>query len=733
MDSQNTNVGYTEPEFSLPEKQKNKDWYMQYARYWSTFYNADFRDNVLDSEDYYDNLRPIEKARKYALYYSGRQENINYNHMTQDISGNALHSVWIKGKKIHGLLNHIMGSYTTMLVGKEINVLNLSPDVQNKKSRLYNKAMFRYDKQGMEVFKDLENMGVQFTPIPGQSFDGPESVERYMEYDWKETGQITGTDIAKDLEERNMSNNMYLQSLLNYAAANYAAVYNYALDGKIYQENIPFWNLLYVPGLKEDPFNRDMLAVGFYEQLSPREVLSKWGDELSKDTIEKLKKFKSDGDFDGMEAHNNDAATMFFDVTNRTVNVLHVFWIGEHDLRYEQTVNEDGEISYKKNKKKFEDERSDYIIDDIQQCTLIGGLDAVEYGYSNNVVRNDLGPELPIKVLSGRTLYNSGVSIIGKLSQNQDKIDALRYKIMDLVGKAAGKVHIVNGDVVDGSTADLVSDLKTMGLSVRKPSGNSGDPTDSKRMVDTIDWSIDPNILLLRDLYMEEERIMEEAVSISKIALGTQDSVVGKAVQQNSIARSTLGLTTIYEDFIKFNEINLQYGLNLSKIVLTVDGDYEGIFMTGDRGIKWMKVTKEFSYSDLLLYIKVKDTIDEGAKNRLNQYAFAYMQNPEAGDTILDVLKLEQATSWTAAINELEFSIKNRNKKNAMMAQQQAQQEQAAADKEREFESGKIKFEEDQATARAGIEAEAGIEKEAMKSDTKLEAEGLRQSQRQAQ
>ena len=146
MDSQNTNVGYTEPEFSLPEKQKNKDWYMQYARYWSTFYNADFRDNVLDSEDYYDNLRPIEKARKYALYYSGRQENINYNHMTQDISGNALHSVWIKGKKIHGLLNHIMGSYTTMLVGKEINVLNLSPDVQNKKSRLYNKAMFRYDK-----------------------------------------------------------------------------------------------------------------------------------------------------------------------------------------------------------------------------------------------------------------------------------------------------------------------------------------------------------------------------------------------------------------------------------------------------------------------------------------------------------------------------------------------------------------------------------------------------------
>ena len=164
---------------------------------------------------------------------------------------------------------------------------------------------------------------------------------------------------------------------------------------------------------------------------------------------------------------------------------------------------------------------------------------------------------------------------------------------------------------------------------------------------------------------------------------------------------------------------------------MTSDGDYEGTFMTGDRGVKWMKVTKDFSYSDLLLYIKVKDTIDEGAKARLNQYAFAYMQNPEAGDTILDVLKLEQATSWTAAINELEFSIKNRNKKNAMMAQQQAQQQQQAAAQEQQYEAGKTKFKEDQATARTEIESGAGLEKEIIKAEGKLEAQEMQSQQHQ--
>lgn len=699
---------------------------MQYVRYWSTYYNCDFsatNSYSFDTDDYIDNLPPIERGRKYALYYSGRQENINYNHMTQDISGNTLQSVWIKGKKIHGLINHLAGTLTQMMSAKEISVLNLSPDVQNKKTRLFNQLMFRYSSQGMQLFNELQAQGVSFDPMPGQAFDGPESIEKFMEYDWKEEGQITGTYVARDVEERNMSNSMYVQSFLNYCAANYCGVYNYVENGVVYQENVPFWNLVFVPGDDEDPYNRNTRAVGFYKQMTPQEVLSKWGDQLSPDAIEKIKSFRNKGSFDGMDSYNNEYIT-YFNPENRTINVLTMFWIGEHDLRYEQKISEDGEVTYSKNKRKFKDKRSEYIVPDVMRCTLIGNIDAVDYGYDTNVVRTiqtNMQPELPIKVLTGRTLFQSGVSIIGKVAQNQDKIDALRYKITELVSRAKGRVYVINGDTQDVPTSEFVSDLSTMGIHVRKPSGNASDMVDNKRMAEVLDWTLDPNIGMLRDLYLEEERIIEEAMSVSKIALGMQGNVVGKAVQQNSIARSTLGLATIYEDFVRFNEFNLQYCLNLSKLALTAEGDQDHLFMVGDRQVKWMKVTRDFAYQDLLLYVKVKDVIDEGAKARLQQYAFAYMQNPEAGNTILDVLKLEQATTWTQAINELEYAIKKRNKMAAIAAQQQAQMQMQMQNNELQQDMAKAAMKENQANQRTMIQADASLEKEQMRNNANKE------------
>lgn len=715
---------YTEPDLCIPEDKKDKKWYMQYARYWSTFYNCDYTSYITnESDDYIENLPPIDRARKYALYYSGKQENLNYNHLTQDVSGNSLPAKWIKGKKIHGILNHLVGTLSQMLANKELTVENLSPDIQNNKTRLFNQLMFRFDNQGMELFKELNQLGVNFNPMPGQQFDGPDSVERFMEYDWKETGQVTGTYIAKDVEERNLSNSMYIQAFLNYAAANYCAVYNYAENGFIYQENIPFQNLIYVPGSDEDPFNRTLRAAGFYKEMTPNEVLSKYGDQLDEETIKKIKEFNSKGEFEGMEPFNEGPITYFNNRPNgKTINVLKMFWIGEHDLRFEQSIDKDGELIYTKNKDKFSDKRSSYIIQDIHQVTLIGNIDAVDFGYSNNVIRDSFSkniPELPIKILTGRTLFNSGVSIIGKIAQNQDKIDALRYKIMEMVGRAKGKSHIINGDVNDVPTSEFVSDLSTIGIHVRKPSGNQSDVVDNKRTVETIDWTLDPNITLLRDLYLEEERIIEEAVSVSKVALGMQSNTVGKAVQQNTISRSTLGLATIYEDFVKFNEINLQYAMNLSKIVLTADGDYEGVFAVGDRQIKWMKITKEFSYSDLLLLIKVKDSIDEASKVRLQQYAFAWMQNPDAGNTMLSVLRLEQAKSWTQAINDLEYSIKSYNR--AMMMQQQAAINAEIEREQRELENktGNTLIKENNANQRAIIQADAMLEKEKIKEKQK--------------
>src|SRR3990167_5478999 len=90
---------YTQPDFDVPENKKDKDWYSQSIRYYSTFYDkrpSYFNASII-SED--ENINsPIDTGLKNSLYLLGRQNNIDYNYITTDLSGNSLQSVWVKGK-----------------------------------------------------------------------------------------------------------------------------------------------------------------------------------------------------------------------------------------------------------------------------------------------------------------------------------------------------------------------------------------------------------------------------------------------------------------------------------------------------------------------------------------------------------------------------------------------------------------------------------------------------------
>ena len=182
--------------------------------------------------------------------------------------------------------------------------------------------------------------------------------------------------------------------------------------------------------------------------------------------------------------------------------------------------------------------------------------------------------------------------------------------------------------------------------------------------------TLDPNIQQLVSLRREEERLMEEIVNIPKVALGQQSGYVGAKTQAGTIAQSNLGTTYLYQGFIQFIEKQLAHAINQFKVTL-IDEAEDFIPVVGSKGKEYFRLTKEFTFEELGVYIKVRDFIDDQARERLLAQAQAAMQNQMID--MLDYIKIEQAKTYTETISELEYSI---NRKKREMMEQQAQQQE---------------------------------------------------------
>ncbi len=723
-------ITYEQPEFDVPEKEKDRKWYTQYVRYFSTLYNQhhthyNTNDIADDATDSY--LTPIEKGFRLLLYFFGKQQNIDYNYITTDLSNNTLQSVWVKGKKVRQLINHLIGNLISQLENKEITTNNLSKEVSNQKSRMLEDLFLKHDVQSMRIFEEMEEMGIRFNPAGDRKFESREDIERFINLGWKDNLELISTDTGNYIEEKNDSDNMYIQNFIDYAAADYCAVYNYVENGQVKQKRIPFYNLIW-DSINDDPLNKNMKYVGFLERLTPQEIFAKWpelnntsiyGD--AKEQIKLIAKGKSDNAYAFFNHYNTGNIKWWsLDKDDLYVTAVTMFWLNPRDTRYKLTIV-NGKVKYEKIKD--DDEKGEYNIEDWQKCTLIGNEFPVDWGYANNIVRSKYKnvPDSPIKVMKGNSILGDSLSVIGTIADNQDRMDMLRYKIVEIIGRDTGKNYIIHGDKLGtGITSkELVTDFKSMGLHVANVSGEESDSTDSQRIVETVDMTLDLNIMKYVDLFHEEERIMEEVMNIPKISLGQQQTNIGLGVQRGTIARSTLGLANIYRNFVKFNELNLQYAVNLGKLIYT-EPNTEAPMVIGDRGVRFLKWLKEYRYEDILLFIKTKDIINEEGKQRLLGIAQAMAQNQEID--ILDYLRIEMSENLTRLYNDLEYSAKKRKKEQMAIQAAMSKREEEAKGRELSSKSEQVATKEIAGSDRVDKEVAGRTFKALVDADAKKEA-----------
>lgn len=703
-----------QPNQFLSESEKNQIWYKENLKFIMSHFNKR-HDRISRIRKKDDLENPIDEVVRMFTYYLGRQWNKDYYYTTQDENNCDLPTVWINGQKVTSLVDFMVGTAIKMIQNIEPSVKAQSETAINKKTRLLEDALLKFE--APQLFEAMAEFGIKYQPLGPEvaQFDTPEAVHRFMEYDFKERAEILAIKMIEDILNRNDFQNKYKQAFLYTLLGGYVGLENRIENGKQYFDVVLPHNLI-VDRAKDDDFNQEARFVGKVDWLNITDIVERYQDSLTTAELEEIKQINMNNLYQLLDLTTHPYATNWaFNVNNLPcLACVTGYWIGVKDLGYEQSKDKFGNTHYSKIRN---GRKGQYWTKTVYKGTLIGNKYVVDFQETNNIVRKTDNPGdvmLPLQVFIPNMVMGENRSVVARLHQHQDRIDYITNEITKMMNRAKGKVYLINKQKLGTSTAkDVISDFERMGIHITDGSANGEDFVSGAdaRLVEVVDMTLDPNIQMLMNLRREEERLMEEIVSIPKVALGQQQGYVGAKTQAGTIAQSNLGTSYLYQGYVQFIEKQLAYALNQYKITL-IDEPETTIPVVGTKGKQYLKVTKEFQMEELGVYIKIKDFIDDTARERIISIAQAAMQNQQLD--MLEYLQIEKCNTYTELENQLEYTL-NKKKRDAEKQQQmQMMQQQMMQQAQRDQQAAMTTMKEEGANYRKEIDVQGGIAKQAM-------------------
>lgn len=694
-----------QPNQFIPENQKDKEWYMNSLRYVAEKYNT--QQNMLGYQNTATYEKPVDEMLRMFTYYLGKQENKDYYYKTKDENNCDLPTVWINGQKLTSMIDFMIGNAIKMIENIEPSVKGTSEALVSKKNAMLELGMIKIKYQ--EIFERMSQRGVEFNPTGVEQFENPADLERFMLYDYKEYAEVIAQRLANDVLYRNRFIEKYKQAFLYLLLGGVCGIENSIKNGRQYKEIILPYNLIWDNSVDDD-FNTRAHYCGKIDWLTPGEILARpeFLESLTPAEVDEIKTVNTQtlDKMLGEEYITSNKLRWWYNYSGvPKMACVTGYWVGYKELRYEQVKDQYGNEHFSKMRTR---QNSKYWIKTIYKGTLIANKYVVDYGETTNIVRRSDDPrevQLPISVFLPNMVMGETRSIASRLHKHQDRIDYLTYEITKMTDRAKGKVFILNKHKLGSATSqEILNDFERMGIHITdgNMTGEDFNNADYNKVVEVIDMTLDPNVQMMITLRREEERIMEEIVNVPKIAMGQQQGYLGAKTQAGSIAQSNLGTSYLYQGFIQFIERDLQYALNQYKVsLLAMESDTIGL--VDDRGIEFLEITEEFKFEDFGVYIKVKDIVDETAKERLLAIAQAAMQNQLID--MRDYLRIETAKTYTEILKELDYSMqkKDQERKQAeeqarimqaaqMEAQMAMQQQQAAMAQEGNNYRSELKF-----------------------------------------
>lgn len=697
-----------QPNQFVPENKKDKTWYMDNARYVASKYNTQFNSlGFRNNQQSFD--KPIDEMLRMFTYYLGKQENRDYYYTTQDQSGCELPTVWINGQKLTSMVDFMLGTAIKMIENIEPSVKAVSKAASNKRTLDMDLALLKVEFKN--IFDQLEEQGVSFNPLGKEDFSMPDEVIKYMQYDYKQYGEDIAFDMVTDILHRNKFMSKYKQAFFYTLLAGVVGIENRVQNKRVVKDIILPYNLIW-DNTFDDDLNEKARFVGKIDWITPGEIVSNpyYTRQLTSAEIDEIKKLTPDN-IDKLLGEDNITTNKLKWYWNNngvpSLAATTTYWIGYKELRYEKLKDKYGNTHIAKIKNA---NVSQYWIKTVYKATLLANKYVVDFGEVHNIVRkkDDINEvELPISVFIPNMVMGENRSVVSRLHRHQDRIDFLNNEITKSITRAKGKVFVMNKHKLGTATPqEVLNDFERMGIHITdgNATGEEMLGTDQNRVVEVVDMTLDPNVQQLLNLKREEERIMEEIVNVPKVAMGQQQGYLGAKTQAGTIAQSNLGTAYLYQGFVQFIERDLQHSLNQFKVSLLANGD-EDIPVIGDRGMNYLKVTDEFKFEDFGIYVRIRDFIDDQAKERLLFIAQAAMQN-QAID-MLDYLQIETSKTYTELYNNLKFSLEKKKREIEKQQEIQMMMQQAQMEQQAQIQQEQMAAKEEGSNYRAELQAAA--------------------------
>lgn len=641
-------------------------------------------------------------------YYFARQANYEYKHATTSFDGKELPAVWIPGGKVAQLVKHLRGILLTSIESIEVTATNLSKNVLSERANMLEKLMIKYDYK--DVLKQFPQ-GVEFRPVDDPAVDGldsPEEIEKYVST-WQDKYSIVAEKIGcsqlymDNLEEK------FLQDGTNQYIGGLSGMLTEVQNGRVVNTPIEAHELIW-DNRVNDAYNRSALCCGYVKHAAPyQEVINRFKNDLTEEQIADIRFMAEQG------YSNLDDFTTYYNngfgwgnkfqwwsrtgTSTMTVAYATVYFIAPRNFPFKKMNNRFGveRTTAIKPDKKYDvgnGERvegkqinGDWSGWDIYQATLIGNKYVCCYGLMSNALRendNKGKPRLPIRILCSDMALNQGMSLVSQLKSHQNNLDRLAYAIEQKVANDWGKNYIFNGSKMGQvPSTEIANDLKTIHVHVATGvSGESDDPTNLQRMVESVDMTLDNAIIHYITLRNEQKQEMDEIASVSQIALGQQQGPTGKAVQQRTISQNSYGTAALQTSIMNhFNQI-VQYNVDLKQMLYSRQDTVEEALTIGDEGSYLLKILdpKDFGTQQFQVYIDIFSTYSEQDRADIKAIAMANAQN--GGIDLIDFIEhILLSRTPNQAVEGLKLS-RNKQIKDQQMnaaAEQQAQGAQMAA------------------------------------------------------
>lgn len=703
----------------------NGQWFLDYARwimlnYYNTYsiptnYVTQTASGVVNSAGGNVSTTPSHRVVDEMLenydYYNTNQQNLIFNHLTLSPSGQSLPNIWIRGGEIRSMCDHILGKVIKQIepIEKTISADSISENSLLKRQEIFDKIDLGAN--AAAVLNELGGGDVQFKPVDGVDYSNPSSVK---EAKLKVRGEYENeaTIISRSAYYKNRMEDMFKQSALDTIVGNLAGIEFTEANGDLRANYIPCYSSIYDFSTWGE-FGEGQTKAGYIIPVTLEEILQEYPN-MSAQWVKEIQ---------DVLYSNVDGSANFMDYWNQPFqNVKHwyndqkwvskavVYWITKSNIRTKKKENQFGGKRIQKldDQKIYQidtgrkDENGNKIFDSkkghelkgdtdvwmIHKAVVIGNKYLLEYGYDTYQVRpfgDKRKPEIPIKWICQGKVAGYVKPIVSRLKPKQDELDAVRYRIREYMSQDMGKNYIFNGAKLgeELTAKDIVNDFKTFHVTVLPPTGDG--QTDKMGISDLVRSEDMTNHTFVREYIALKNDILKEMydiLGVSEVSLGEQSSVIGKGVQQETINRSELSGLNLYHSLNEFWRRCIQFAANKYKMILIEQEDKNVVLPVSSREVKILKLTKEFRFEDLNVYLSPDDAITAEHTMLLKQMLHAYSINPkqESVEAILNGLKLMRFKSFGEGIALLEdFVVKQRAEdEKKMMREQQTQMQMKA-------------------------------------------------------